>query len=91
MKQSKSSVHHSKHGRVGDAEAHRLLGIVDKSQVPFGESANVYNKLKAKIEAEQQLTTEEYEQLLRLVQIAKEWEKGVESSARTAPEETLAG
>ena len=76
---------------VGDTEAHRLLAIVEKSQVPFGESANLYNKLKAKIESEQRLTTEEYEQLLRLVQIAKDWEKGVESSARTEPEETLAG
>ena len=67
------------------------MAIVEKSQVPFGESANLYNRLKAKIESEQQLTTEEYEQLLRLVKIAKEWEKGVESSAMTEPEETLAG
>ena len=91
MKQTKSSVQQGNHGKVGDAEAHRLLAIVEKSQVPFGESANLYSRLKAKIESERQLTTEEYEQLLRLVKIAKDWEKGVESSARTEPEETLAG
>lgn len=91
MKQSKLSVQSEKHGRVGDTEAHRLLAIVEKSQVPFGESASLYNSLKTKIESEQELTTEEYEQLLRLVKIAKEWEKGVENSAMTEPNETMAG
>lgn len=91
MKQARSSVPLSKHGRVGDTEAHRLLAIVEKSQVPFGESANLYSRLKTKIESEQELTTEEYEQLLRLVKLAKEWEKGVENSAMTEPGETLSG
>lgn len=91
LKQPKSSVPKGRHGRVGDSEVHRLLAIVERSQVPFGESASLYGQLKNKIETEQQLTTEEYEHLLRLVKIAKDWEKGVESSARTEPEETLAG
>ena len=72
-------------------EARRLLSIVEKSQVPFGESANLYASLKSKIEANGPLSTEEYEQLQRLAKIARDWERGVESSARTEPEETLAG
>lgn len=91
MKHARSNVQSDKHGRVGDSEAHRLLALVEKSQIPFGESANLYNRLKAKIESEQELTTEEYEQLLRLVKLAKEWEKGIENSAMTEPEETMGG
>ena len=59
--------------------------------MPFGQSADLYSQLKTKIEADKQLTSEEYEQLNRLVKIARDWEKGVESSAMTEPEETLAG
>jgi hypothetical protein len=73
------------------AEDHRLLLIVEKSQVPFGESANLYASLKRKIEAYTTLSPQEHEQLLTLVQKAKEWEKGVASSASTEREETLAG
>ena len=91
MKEAKSSTQVRKPVRDGGNEAHRLLLIVEKSQVPFGQSADLYNRLKIKIEANEQLTGEEYEQLNRLVKIAKDWEKGVESSARTEPEETLAG
>ena len=91
MKQTKSSKQIRRPARVGTSEAHKLLSVVEKSQVPFGQSADLYNRLKTKIEADEQLTTEEFEQLNRLVKIAKDWEKGVESSAMTEPEETLAG
>lgn len=64
---------------------------MEKSQVPFGESAGTFARLKAKIEKDQPLTGEEMDQLRRLVKIARDWEKGVESSAMTEPEETLAG
>jgi hypothetical protein len=73
------------------AEEHRLLSIVEKSQVPFGESANLYASLKRKIEAYNVLDSQEHEQLLRLVQKAREWEEGVKSSASTEREETLPG
>ena len=72
-------------------EARRLLSIVEKSQVPFGESASLYAKIKSKIQSNRPLNKDEHEQLLRLVKIARDWEKGVENSARTEPEETLAG
>ena len=73
------------------SEARRLLSAVEKSQVPFGESAGIFAGLKAKIEKDQPLTGEEMDQLRRLVKIARDWEKGEESSAMTEPEETLAG
>jgi hypothetical protein len=73
------------------AEARKLLTIVEKSQVPFGESAPAFAELKAKIDKGEALTIEEYERLLKLVKIANEWEKDVEASARTEPEETLSG
>jgi hypothetical protein len=73
------------------AEARRLLAIVEKSQVPFGESAPIYARIKAQVEAGKNLSIEDYEHLLRLVEMAKEWEKAVKSSAMTEPEETLSG
>lgn len=51
----------------------------------------MYASLKRKIEAYDVLSPKEHEQLLGLVQKAKEWEEGVKNSARTEPEETLAG
>jgi len=72
-------------------EDRRLFKIVEKSQVPFGESASIYTKIKSRIDTDIPLSSEEHEQLVRLVKIAKDWEKGVQSSARTEPEETLAG
>ena len=75
----------------GLAEARRLLAIVEKSQVPFGESAPLFASLKAQIDAGNALSVEDYEHLLRLVKIAKDWNKAEESSALTEPEETLSG
>jgi hypothetical protein len=75
----------------GLAEARRLLAIVEKSQVPFGESAALFARLKAQIDAGKSLSVEDYEHLLRLVKLAKEWNKAEESSALTEPEETLSG
>ena len=73
------------------AEARRLLAIVEKSQVPFGESAPIFAKVKAEVDAGRSLSVEDYEHLLRLVKIAKDWNKAEESSAMTEPEETLSG
>jgi hypothetical protein len=73
------------------AEARRLLVIIEKSQVPFGESTLIYSRIKSQVDAGKELSTEDYEHLLGLVKKARDWEKGVESSARTLPEETLSG
>jgi hypothetical protein len=75
----------------GLAETRRLLAIVERSQVPFGESAPIFAKIKTRIDSGQSLSVEDYEHLLRLVKIAKDWNKAEESSAMTEPDETLSG
>jgi hypothetical protein len=75
----------------GLAEARRLVAIVEKSQVPFGESAPIFAKIKAQVDSGKPLSVEDYEHLLRLVKIAKDWNKAEESSALTEPEETMSG
>ncbi len=65
--------------------------MIEKSQVPFGESAPVFAKIKAHVEAGNPLDAEDYEHLLELVKKAKDWDKAVETSAMTEPEETLSG
>ncbi len=76
---------------ISIAEARRLIAIIEKSQVPFGESAPVFAKIKAHVEAGNPLSAEDHENLLELVKKAKDWEKAVETSAMTEPEETLSG
>ncbi len=73
------------------AEARRLLAIVEKSQGPFGESAPIFARIKAQIDSGKSLSVEDHEHLLRLVKIAKDWNKAEESSALTEPDETLSG
>ncbi len=81
----------SKPVTASNAEARRLITIIEKSQVPFGESAPVYNRIKSQVEAGRELNTEDYEHLVGFVKKARDWEKAVESSAQTRPEETLSG
>jgi predicted outer membrane protein len=72
-------------------QARKMLAVIEKSQTPFGESAGILAKLKLKIEANEPLSQEEHRQLQRLVNLSRDWDKGVENSAQTEPEETLAG
>src|SRR5256885_6610710 len=53
----------------GMAEARRLLAIVEKSQVPFGESAPIFARIKAQIDSGKSLSVEDHEHLLQLVKI----------------------
>jgi len=87
----RSSQASSKSTSSGLAEARRLLAIVEKSQVPFGESAPIFAKIKTQIDSGKSLSVEDHEHLLRLVKIAKDWNKAEESSAMTEPDETLSG
>jgi len=81
----------SKSISAGLAEARRLLATVEKSQVPFGESAPIFARIKAQIDSGKSLSVEDHEHLLRLVKIAKDWNRAEESSAMTEPDETLSG
>jgi hypothetical protein len=91
MTQSKKLDPSEKSVSPGLVEARRLLAIVERSQVPFGESAPIFAKVKTRIDSGQPLSVEDYEHLLRLVKIAKDWNKAEESSAMTEPDETLSG
>lgn len=70
-------------------EARRLLAIVEKSQIP--ESSQIFEQLKSKVDGGESLTTDEHERLLKLVKLAEDWEKAVQSSARTEREDTQSG
>jgi hypothetical protein len=72
-------------------EARSLIDEIEKSQVPFGESAPLYARIKAQVDAGRTLSAEDYLHLEDLAKKAKDWEKAVQSSARTLPEETLSG
>ncbi len=74
---------------IETTEARRLLAIVEKSQIP--ESSQIFEQLKSKIDRGESLSTEEHERLLKLVKLAEDWEKAVQSSARTEREETMPG
>ena len=76
---------------VSITEARRLVAIIEKSQVPYGESAPEYARIKAWVDAGKVLSSEDFEHLMGLVKKAQDWEKAVQSSARTLPEETLPG
>lgn len=89
--QAKSTHHATRQLSPSVAEARRLISVIEKSQIPFGESAPIFARIKSDVEAGKELNTEDYEHLLGLVKKAREWEKGVESSAQTQPEETLPG
>ena len=80
-KQAKSSV----------ADARTLIDAIEKSQIPFGESEPIFSRIKAQVDAGRVLSAEDYDHLLGLVKKAKDWEKAVESSASTQPEETMGG
>ncbi len=74
---------------IETSEARRLLAIVEKSQIP--ESNQIFEQLKSKIDRDESLTADEHERLLKLVRLAEDWEKGVQSSARTEREDTQPG
>lgn len=91
LKKSKRQGRAKKPVTPTSAEARKLIAIIEKTQVPFGESAPIYARIRAQVDRGRELSVEDYELLLGLVKKAREWEKGVESSAMTSPEETLSG
>jgi len=72
-------------------KAQTLIDEIEKSQIPFGESAPIFAKIKAQVDAGKVLSADDYDHLLGLVKKARDWEKDVESSSKTQPEETMGG
>jgi hypothetical protein len=70
---------------------HELIRIIEDSEIPLGEEESRLNKVKGKVEHDEQLTRDDEDFLTRLVGRAKEWQKGLKSSSDTEPEDTMSG
>jgi hypothetical protein len=70
---------------------HELIRIIEDSDIPLGEEESRLNKIKGKVEHDEPLTGDDEDFLTRLVGRAEEWQKGLQSSSDTAPEDTLPG
>ena len=69
---------------------HILIRIIEDSKIPLEEEPKL-QKIKRKVEHDEQLSREDEVFLTRLVERANEWQKGLKSSSDTEPEDTLAG
>ena len=70
---------------------HILMRIIEDSKIPLEEEESKLQKIKGKVEHDEQLSREDEVFLTRLVERANEWQKGLKSSSDTEPEATLAG
>ncbi len=78
--------------QLGDMEPiEKLIRRIEKAEVPLGEEESKLEKIKEKHTRREPLTPEETNLVLELAKKAEQWEKAVESSARTEPERTLPG
>ena len=70
---------------------HMLMRIIEDSKVPLEEEESKLQKIKGKVEHDEQLSREDEVYLNRLVERPNEWQKGLKSSSDTEPEDTLPG
>ena len=70
---------------------HKLIMIIEESKIPLGEEESKLHKIKGKVEHDQALSQDDEAFLSRLVERAKEWQKGLTSSSDTEPEDTMSG
>ena len=69
---------------------HILIRIIEDSKIPLEEESKL-QKIKRKVEHDEQLSQEDEVFLTRLVERANEWQKGLKSSSDTEPEDTMSG
>ena len=69
---------------------HILIRIIEDSKIPLEEEFKL-QKIKRKVEHDEQLSQEDEVFLTRLVERPNEWQKGLKSSSDTEPEDTLPG
>jgi len=69
---------------------HKLIRIIEDSKIPLEEESKL-QKIKGKVEHDKQLSRQDEDFLIRLVERANEWQKGVRNSSNTEPEDTLPG
>ncbi|TMI60773.1 hypothetical protein E6H12_09520 [Candidatus Bathyarchaeota archaeon] len=70
---------------------HMLIRIIEDSKIPLEEEESKLQKIKGKVEHDEQLSREDEVYLNRPVVRANEWQKGLKSSSDTEPEDTLPG
>jgi len=70
---------------------HILIRKIEDSEVPLGEEESKLQKIKRKVEHDEELSREDEDFLTRLVERANEWQKGLKSSSDTKPEDTMSG
>ena len=78
-------------GMLEKTRPHKLIRIIEDSKVPLGEEESRLQKIKGKVEHDEQLSQEDEACLTRLVEKADKWEKGLKSSSDTEPEDTMSG
>ncbi len=76
-------------GQTGSVK--ELIELVEKSTVPLAEEEELFFEVKRKHTIGEPLSKKEEGFLLSLAEKARQWEKGVQSSAQTEREETLSG
>jgi hypothetical protein len=69
----------------------RFIQRIVESEVPLADEEEKFETIKEKHAKGQSMTFEKRDLVLRLAIKADEWEKDVESSALTEPEQTLPG
>jgi len=69
---------------------HILIRIIEDSKIPLEEETKL-QKIKRKVEHDEQLSREDEVYLNRPVERANEWQKGLKSPSDTEPEDTLPG
>jgi hypothetical protein len=75
----------------GISQPHMLIRIIEDSKIPLGEEEAKLHSIKGKVERDQPLPREDEAFLTRLVERAKEWQRGTKSSEDTEPADTMSG
>jgi len=78
-------------GIIERIRPHMIIRIIEDSKVPLEEEESKLQKVKGKVEHDEQLSQQDEDFLIRVVERANEWQKGVRSSSDTEPEDTLPG
>ena len=65
--------------------------MIDDSHVPLAEEEHMLSSSRLKVNHHERLTKKEDDFLYELVNKAKEWQRAVQRSAETQPEDTLSG
>lgn len=81
----------SKKGIPGKIRPHVLIRKIEDSKIPLGEEDHKLHSIKGKVERDEPLSREDEAFLVRLVERANEWQKGLTTSSDTDPGDTMSG